>query len=192
MGVLLAMEDVEMGGEALVDKARGFWDSGATICLCTPAWAAKAGLVGVKTAIHLKVVHHSHERVESRAYTFEVKDREGACHTIKAFGVDSISSEKPFLPTETVLQAFPGLQSNEVSRPGGSVNILFGMDVVGLHPVEESTIDNTRLLRSRFGTGRILVGVMPGERGCTLDANAVRLAQGTWEEPPDSVTISHA
>ena len=49
--VLLAIQDLPIlqGGRRYV--AKGFWDSGATICLCTHDWARRNGLVGSEAAI---------------------------------------------------------------------------------------------------------------------------------------------
>ena len=71
------------------------------------------------------------------------------------------------------------------------MDILFGMDVVGLHPVAVRTVGNKRVLSSKFGSGGLLVGAVPGHTSMELNANAIKLAQGTWD-PPIEATISHA
>ena len=142
-----------MIGNDDIINTRGIWDMEATICLCTHAWAQRAGLTGIPTSIFLKVVHHAHKQVTSLAYFFEVSTRQGSRYGIKAFGVEQISKERPYEPEDAVMDDFPGVQAAEVSRMGGEVDLLLGMDVVGIHPVEVKTVGHRRLLRSKFGTG---------------------------------------
>ena len=63
--ILLAVQMLPVVTDYGVRQARGFWDTGATICLCTHAWASKMGLSGIPTPLYLKVVHHLVEEVES-------------------------------------------------------------------------------------------------------------------------------
>ena len=56
------------------------------------------------------------------------------------------------------MDTFPDLRPEEVARRPGDIEVLLGLDVVGMHPVEEQTVGNQRVYRSRFGLGRLLVG----------------------------------
>ena len=137
--VLLAIEEVKTVTTRGLQGARGFWDNGATICLCTHSWAARMGLRGTPTSIYLKVVQHDHEQVDSKSYTFEVESRDGVRHSIKAFGVDQISREVKYSPPRELLEEFPEATEEQMRRTTGEVDLLLGMDVVGIHPTELRT-----------------------------------------------------
>ena len=62
------------------------------------------------------MVHNAHEQVDSAAYFFEVTDRTGVSHPIKAFGVERISRERPFRPDKSLLQEFPEATEVELRR----------------------------------------------------------------------------
>ena len=89
------------------------------------------------------------------------------------------------------MSRFLELEPAEVERHEGEIDILLGMDVVGLHPVEGVTRGNQRMMISQFGKGKMLVGAVPGVNCAHLDVNAVRLSQGCWELPPGAV-VTHA
>ena len=150
--VLLAVEGVDVVVGEETREAQGFWDNGATLCLCTHSWAKSVGLKGKPASIFLKVVHHERERVDSQSYVFEVQTRGGERHVIQAFGVDEISSERRYEPSEELLSEFPEVSVAEVSRRPGKVDFLLGMDVVGLHPTAVRTVGNCHLLTSHRGT----------------------------------------
>ena len=78
----------------------------------------------------------------------------------------------------------------EIAREQGEIEILLGMDVIGLHPTEARTCGNQRMLYSQFGRKRLLVGAVPGQACSHLDINAVRLSQGSWELP-DGAQVNH-
>ena len=162
--VLLAVEEVPVVTSAGVKGARGFWDNGATLCLCTHSWARSMGLQGTPSSIYLKVVHHAHERVESSSYEFEVETRTGERHVVKAFGVEEISRERSYEPPVELLEEFPEATLEQLRRTDGDVDILLGMDIVGLHPLAIRTAGNRRLMESQFGTGKLLVGKVPGHK----------------------------
>merc|ERR1711867_316802 len=67
------------------------------------------------------------------------------------------------------------------------VDLLLGMDVVGLHPVKVRAVGHRMLLSSQFGTGRLLVGNVPGDRCGAVNATAMRYARGSWEAPTHEV-----
>ena len=127
-------------------QTRAFWDSGATICLCTHEWASRHGLLGVNASIYLKVVHRVSEELCSKRYSFDVVDIRGDRHPIMAFGVDSISTEAEFDPPEELRKDYPNLSRDQLYRRGGDIDVLLGMDVVGIHPVDISTKGHQRVV----------------------------------------------
>ena len=170
-----------------IQGARGFWDNGATLCLCTHSWARSMGIVGTPSSIFLKVVRHQHEQVDSLSYDFEIEDRDGQRHAIKAFGVEDISRERGYEPPEELLAEFPEVSAEDIRRVPGEVDLLLGMDVVGLHPSKIRTVGHRMLMSSQFGTGRLLVGNVPGNHCGAVNATAMRYARGSWEVPEERV-----
>merc|ERR1712101_102494 len=75
--VLLAVEEVRVPTSKGTLTAKGFWDNGATLCLCTHSWAQRMGLRGTPSSIFLKVVQHEHEQIDSKSYVFEIETRDG-------------------------------------------------------------------------------------------------------------------
>ena len=145
----------------------------------------------MEASLYLKVVNQQFEKVQSKVYRFELVDQQGKTWPVKAFGVDSISREAAYYPTPDLLSKFPELEAEEIEWREGDIEILLGMDVVGMHPVESKTRGNQRLMLSQFGKGKLLVGAVPGRNCPHLDVNAVRLSQGSWDLPPGA-TVSHA
>ena len=145
---------------------------------------------GVATSIYLKVIGHLHEKVESQSYCLELVDRKGRRHKVHAFGVESISREAPYSPTQELEEEFPELSREQLSRTGGEVDLLLGADVLGLHPITQRSAGHRRVMASQFGSGALLMGPVPGLPVEEADANAVRLARGRWELP-EGATVSH-
>merc|ERR1711867_145691 len=121
----------------------------------------------------MKVVHHHHEEVNSMVYEALLVDRDGKAWPAKLFGVDSISAEGHYCPDAKTLQAFPGLKVDQVKREGGEIELLVGMEMVAAHPTEIATVGNQRLLKSKFGSGKMLVGQVAGGLPSVLNAHAV-------------------
>ena len=112
------------------------------------------------------MVHHQHEQVDSQSYGFEIVARDGTRHPIRAFGVDEISKERRYEPPNELLDEFPEVSAEQIRRLPGEVDLLLGMDVVGLHPSKVRTVGHRMLMQSQFGTGHLLVGNVPGDH-CT-------------------------
>merc|ERR1711867_240907 len=63
---------------------------------------------------------------------------------------------------------------------------------MGLHPTKIRAEGHRMLLASRFGTGRLLVGNVPGDHCGEVNATAMKYARGSWEAPMNSVAHVHA
>merc|ERR1711867_414074 len=111
----------------------------------------------------------------------------GVRHCIRAFGVDEISKEKGYEPPPELLAEFPEASLADIRRTSGDVDLLLGMDVVGLHPVKVRAVGHRMLLSSLFGTGHLLVGNVPGDRCGAVNATAMRYARGSREAPEHEI-----
>ena len=185
--VLLAVQELPLMTDHGQIVAKGFWDSGATICLCTHDWATRNGLTGVDTSLYLKVIQHVHEQVDSKRYDLLLTDIRGDHWKIRAFGVDSISMEQEYVPPPELIAKYPELTVQQMSRSAGEIDLLLGMDVVGLHPVTIRSEGNQRLLNTKFGVGKLLVGCVPGTEVQQVNASAARLSRGSWDKPVNGV-----
>ena len=181
--ILLAVQDIPVLTDYGHRPAKAFWDTGATICLCTREWAERMGLQGTPTPLYLKVIQHLHEAIDSKKYEFELMDVYGNYWQIRAFGVDTISREAPFEPTGELRTKYPDLNEHQLRRRGGEVDVFLGMDVIGMFPVPIQTMGNQRVLSTNFGVGKLLVGCVPGVETHQISAAASRLAKGSWEKP---------
>ena len=65
--------------------------------------------------------------------------------------------------------------------------MLFGMDAIGMFPEDVKTMGNQRVLATRFGVGKLLVGCVPGVGTQQVNATAARLARGTWTRPTEGI-----
>ena len=106
---------------------------------------------------------------------------------MRCLGVDSISEDGEYAPDRAVEQSFPEVSPSDIARRGGPVDMLLGMDVVNLHPTAIATRGDQRLLESGFGTGRILVGAVPGRPEQGLHVHAVMLTGARWSLPPGAI-----
>ena len=78
----------------------------------------------------------------------------------------------------------------DVERPQGEADILVGMDRISLHPITVWTEAELRLMKSRFETGWMLVGILL-EHPHSLEENANYHIVVNEENLPVQVTVSH-
>ena len=127
------------------------WDSGASLCLLTFNKAKAMNLSGKPTYISLVKVGGETDYVPSFVYQVPLKDKQGRIHTIQAFGIETISSEINGIDVQGILHLFKGVQSSEVERPKGYIDLLIGFNYAALHPTKEQSVGNLLLMRNIFG-----------------------------------------
>ena len=91
------------------------------------------------------------------------------------------------MPPPNLLAKYPDMTVQQLSRGAGEIDLLLGMDVVGLHPVTIRTEGNQRVMGTKFGVGKLLVGVVPGVESQQVNAAAARLSRGSWERPVEGI-----
>ena len=108
-------------------------------------------------------------------------DREGKKHRIFAFEVDLITAPLKRVDIKPALESFPGVREDEIFRPIGPVDILIGIQSAAIHPTTIEVSGNLRLLKTIFGTGKLVNGNSDSihSEPVFMDKESFALGQGT-------------
>ena len=152
--------DVEAEGE---NKGLVFWDSGSNVNLVRRKFAERAGWPGTQVVQHLQTTGRASEAWETTAYWIPLVNKKKEVTKVLAFEMEEITAPLSYVDVTSLLPLFTGTDLNifEIRRPVGSVDMLIGIHHAGLFPVVEESVSNLRLLKSDFGTGRLLDGSHP-------------------------------
>lgn len=134
-----------------------FWDHGSTTSLVTFAFAEKCGLEGVKCLLELTGVGEKVSVIKSKLYIIPLRTKGGDIKHIKAFGMESITSDMVKVKVKDAAKEF-GIPPEDVERPTGQVDLLVGLDSVDILPIQCKVVEKLALYESIFGTGKILGG----------------------------------
>ena len=174
--VLLTMQSLPSPNGSL----NCLFDNAATCSLVTKRAANRLNLTGESIKLSITTVTGS-KVIDSVVYHVPVIDRDNVIHEIKALQVDNISDDIKEVDVTGVKHLFsPGVQHkwDLIScRPVGSVDLLLGTDVLGLHPIDHEKRANLRVLFSYFGLGLVLAGSHPA-----IKSNGIR-----WSEDVSSI-----
>ena len=173
-----------------------FVDPGSDTNYIRHDFAQALGIVGTPHVVRIKVVDMDYRVVQTARYEFELEDRDGTRHLVRALGLGTITTlprEPDLTPILPLLHDFP---PEVVHRPDGQVDILLGLPSSSLHGRHYREWGNMRLLQARFGCGWVL-------RGChdnlsfphdafkpALSAEALAISRGA-EVTLESHTIYH-
>jgi hypothetical protein len=119
-------------------------------------------------------------------YTFNLVDRQGYAHTVRAVGINSISDTGP-VPDMTPIRAlFPGFPAATFRRPQGEVDVLLGMNNRRLHPNGVKDVEDLRMMKSRIGPAYLITGSHPAltHRGSSILPEARDLSAAVLTPPP--------
>ena len=157
--LLLVQQVITKSGEVTV-----FYDNGSTCCLITFSAAEKLNLVGEAILISIKTTIGT-KTLNSYAYRITLIDCTGGEHTITAFGVANISNHRNAIDVSRLCGQFSReVQENWdlIEQPEGEIELLIGMNALGLHPTDLEIRDNLKFMASKFGSGFMLAGSHPG------------------------------
>ena len=157
---LLLMQMIHSGGK----ETFVFWDNGSSISLVSRRYARKHNLKGVKVQYDLLTVGKVVKTQRTIMYDINIADRDGVVHTITAYEMETICEETAFFDPR-ITELFDDVEAKEVMRPRRNVDILIGMDHIGLHPKQTQCKENLAVFSSSFGTGKILGGTHPLVKG---------------------------
>ena len=127
------------------------WDSASDITLITHKMARSLGSHGKDTFISITKVGNVVEQCSTKRYTIKVHDRWGVEHTIVALGMDEIAADLSYVDLSNIEYKFPGINSNILNRPKGTVDMLIGLDYCDLLPNVCQTFGKLQLLENAFG-----------------------------------------
>ena len=140
-----------------------FFDNGSTCCLLLLSTASRLGLIGEDVIIAIHTVG-GQEEIKTKLFTFNIIDKNGVHHSIKAFGVNCISNGniETCINLHHLKQLFsPSIQkiwSKAEQRPAGHIELLIGLNHAGLHPTVHETRGNLIVYQSLFGSGFTIGG----------------------------------
>ena len=91
-------------------------------------------------------------------YDLQLVDIHGDLHPVTAVGLDRLTRESPGGPLHLAMDQFPHIPPAELEQPEGKVEVLLGQDYAGYLPEVEERKGHLLLLKSFFGSGRLLSG----------------------------------
>ena len=138
------------------------WDSGAQVTMITFRKAKELDLSGVRSNITIVKIGGEKQLVESRLYEVPLHDTKGNVEMFRAYGIDQISTPIQASNTEPLASLFQ-VDSEQVGRPCGEIDMLIGFDYAGFHPERQQSIDHLLLMTNRFGM------CISGSRGTTQE-----------------------
>ena len=111
-----------------------------------------------------------------------------------AIGLDALTQEAPGGDLTHAYSQFPEVPQASLERPEGPIDILLGQDYAGYLPRVEKSKGHLLLLKSDFGTGRLLSGRtgVEGTAVCehVLTAQATEYGRGTRILPPHAALVN--
>ena len=145
-------------------------------------FAAENQMLPRPVTVIMKVAGGDSKRLNANIFEFELVERDGTCHSVWAYGVDSIVDSEDLIDPSPLQSLFPHI-SKDVFRKleKRRVDLLIGLNYNGLFPTGgtgKNCVDNLRVMKTRFGkTGWILGGSHPSLKPCCphLSVDATRI-----------------
>ncbi|XP_033097624.1 uncharacterized protein LOC117101699 [Anneissia japonica] len=131
-------------------KLNTIFDSGATASIITHEAARRVGAKGDHVEIKLTKVGGEENVVETKLYDILLKDRSGDIVKVKAYGMESITSDLRVQDVKR-LGGLLKVDWRTVDRPVGRVELLIGLDYANLQPQKIKVVGNLMLSTSPFG-----------------------------------------
>ena len=84
---------------------------------------------GVAVSIYLRIGKKEFEELLTLPYSFKHIDRRGNKHTVRAIGIDTITSPSKKVDLKHAMKNFPNFDRKSVERPVAEVDILLEMEL---------------------------------------------------------------
>ena len=119
-------------------QATMFFDSGSNTTYITHSGAARLGAKRLKsTKLEVTVMGDTKKLYNTCVYEVRLQAQSGKVITIKAYGMDSITTPVSNLNKDVIKDLFPDYNPCMLARNASNVDILIGIDYCGLHPRRE-------------------------------------------------------
>ena len=161
--VLMMIQTIQMiyGKERKQMPVTGFHDPGSTCSLILNKLAESVGLIGTPVTITIATVNGAEVR-DTKLYMVELLTVTGERKLLRAFGVDKISGELPYIIFDGLKSLFSQNIQDDwdkvVQRPAGPIQLLIGAEKAGYTPERLETREHLVILKSLFGTGYVVFG----------------------------------
>ena len=94
------VQDLTIKSNSTYCEARSFWDNGSNRMLINNEFAAENQMLPRPVTVIMKVAGGDSKRLNANIFEFQLVERDGTCHSVWAYGVDSIvESEDPIDPS---------------------------------------------------------------------------------------------
>ena len=165
------------------------FDNAASCCLMTERAAKQLNLQGQPISLDISTAIGSRS-FNSFVYTVPLIDRNNNSHSITAIGVDRIADYMPSGDVSKVKHLFSSDIQRQwdciEARPTGEIELLVGLNFLGLHPTDIECVENLKVSSSIFGNQFILSGTH----------QAISTKEIAWHEDVSSIrhfsSSSHA
>ena len=91
---------------------------------------------GQEITLSVSKVGNVTEFVQSKEYILPLIDINGNTWTIKAYGMEEVTTDISNIDISKVARLFKGVDEKDVNRPTGQVDILIGTDCCILMPIK--------------------------------------------------------
>ena len=127
------------------------WDSGANVTLITHYAAQRMNLKGTDVFITITKVGNESHSAASKEYIVPLIDKNQKQWSIRAIGMDEITSEISAVDVSRVASLFRGVTENDIKRPTGRIELLIASDCCTLLPNKVQQSGNLQLMSNQFG-----------------------------------------
>lgn len=146
-GVLLSISYVISKGV----RVAVLWDSGSDISIITHRMAKHLGLKAVSDmVVNVTKVGNQTEEIHTKSYIVPLMDLDGKIWEIEVCAMEEISSPVKKLNLSEAISLLD-LESLDVSRPEGKLDLLIGSDYASLLPQVVKSVGNLQLCMNVFG-----------------------------------------
>ncbi len=140
------------------------WDNGSQMTLTTHKAAKEMGLEPISgSPLNLMGVGGSQKTKSTVQYKIMLFDTGGRAVEVTAYGTDHIMAPLEAVDSTWMRAVFPEVLTGGLEAASGRVDLLIGLDNYKRFPVGHSRVQDAMLQRSRFGTGWIAHGRLPGQ-----------------------------
>ena len=164
--VLLIIQEIIMveGTGRIQRTVICFFDPGSTCSLVLTEFAEKHGLEGTPVTITIGTVNGEKERA-TKLYVVELLTTSGEVKMVRAFGMERLSEQVPYICFHGVKHLFSAKIQDEwkkvTSRPVGAIELLVGAEVASYLPEKLETHGELVVMKSAFGSGYAVFGSHP-------------------------------
>ena len=176
------IQDLTVASKGEKSQARAYWDGGSNRVLVNNEYAMENNMTPSPVTVIMKTAGGGREKLEANLFELHLVERNGICHRIWGYGVDTILEPDDPVDPSSVRHLFPHVPKEVfVKIQKRRIDILIGLNYNGLFPTGGTGKDcnqNMRIMQTRFGDLGWILGGSHADLQCSnpqLSSGAARI-----------------